>query len=564
MQDALGYYLAMKEIFALLDFGGYIALLLWGIHMVQSGVQRAFGAELGVWMGHALGRPRRAFFAGAAITAAIQSSTATGLMITSFAATGMVALVPALAAMLGANVGTTLIVQLLSFKMTALAPALILLGVWLFRSQEPGRRRDLGRVFIGLGLLLLSLHELVGLFSPIQDAPLLQTILEALAGSPMTGMLLAALLTWAAHSSVAIVVLIISLASHQHMDPQLTYALVLGANVGTAINPILEGAGSTKDPANKRLPIGNLGTRVFGCLIGMIVLPWIPDLMSWFTDDPARAVANFHTFFNLAVAALFLPLLKPYSRLLSRYLPRRTDPDDPGLPLYLDQSAQEVPAVALGNAAREALRLSDMLQEILDTARQNMLNNSAQSINHARYISNAVNRLEPLITTYLASMDQENLSKKDTRRLNDILTFSTNISHAATISVNGLLSHTAKLRKQGWILQSEEQAEIGKVMDRLIRNQRQAAALFVAEDVKTARYLAFEKDFFRELEVAAADRHIRKIKAGQLDSAEQGSLYLEILRDVRTINSYLVSAAAYPILAKHDELLPNRIRSNEE
>ena len=119
-------------------------------------------------------------------------------------------------------------------------------------------------------------------------------------------MLLAALLTWAAHSSVAIVVLIISLASHQHMDPQLTYALVLGANVGTAINPILEGAGSTKDPANKRLPIGNLGTRVFGCLIGMIVLPWIPDLMSWFTDDPARAVANFHTFFNLAVAALFL------------------------------------------------------------------------------------------------------------------------------------------------------------------------------------------------------------------------------------------------------------------
>jgi len=205
-----------------------------------------------------------------------------------------------------------------------------------------------------------------------------------------------------------------------------------------------------------------------------------------------------------------------------------------------------------------------MLQEILDTARQNMLNNSAQSINHARYISNAVNRLEPLITTYLASMDQENLSKKDTRRLNDILTFSTNISHAATISVNGLLSHTAKLRKQGWILQSEEQAEIGKVMDRLIRNQRQAAALFVAEDVKTARYLAFEKDFFRELEVAAADRHIRKIKAGQLDSAEQGSLYLEILRDVRTINSYLVSAAAYPILAKHDELLPNRVRSNEE
>ncbi|WP_341667182.1 Na/Pi cotransporter family protein [Alcaligenes sp. SDU_A2] len=550
----------MKEIFTLLDFGGYIALLMWGVHMVQSGVQRAFGAELGVWMGRALGRPRRAFLAGAAITAAIQSSTATGLMITSFAAGGLVALVPGLAAMLGANVGTTLIVQLLSFQLTALAPALILLGVWLFRAHQSGRRRDLGRVFIGLGLLLLSLHELVALFSPIQDAPLLQTLLQALSDSPVTGLVLAALLTWAAHSSVAIVVLIISLAGHHYMDPQLTYALVLGANLGTAINPVLEGTGGDKDPANKRLPLGNLGTRVVGCILGMLLLPWIPALMNWLTDDPARAVANFHTIFNLAVAALFMPLLKPYARLLSRQLPRRNDPDDPGKPLYLDESAHEVPAVALGNAAREALRLSDMLQSILGTARQALISNSAHNLNHARYINNAVSRLDQLITAYLAHLDQENLSKNDMRRLNDILAFSTNMAHAATISVSGLLTHTGKLRKQGWLLQQDEQDEIAKVMDRLIRNQRQAAALFVAEDVKTARFLAFEKDFFRDLESSASDRHISKIKSGQLDAADQGSLYLEILRDVRTINSYLVNAAAYPILAKHDELLPNRVR----
>src|SRR5690606_26115235 len=114
----------MKELFALLDFGGYIALLLWGVHMVQTGVQRAFGAALGVWMGHALGTRWRAFLTGLAITSAIQSSTATGLMITSFAVGGFVALAPGLAAMLGANVGTTIIVQLLSFNLTALAPAL--------------------------------------------------------------------------------------------------------------------------------------------------------------------------------------------------------------------------------------------------------------------------------------------------------------------------------------------------------------------------------------------------------------------------------------------------------
>lgn len=552
----------MKEIFVLLDFGGYIALLMWGVHMVQTGVQRAFGAQLGIWLGRALNKPSRAFISGALITSAIQSSTAAGLMITSFAAGGLLALVPALAAMLGANVGTTLIVQLLSFRFTALAPALILLGVWLFQSQQPSRRRDLGRVFIGLGLLLLALHELVSLFAPIEDAPLLKTILDALSDAPLTGLALAAILTWAAHSSVAIVVLIMSLAGHNFITPELSYALVLGANLGTAINPVLEGNRGDNDPASKRLPLGNLGTRIIGCGLGMLLLPWIPAIMHWFTDDSARAVANFHTFFNLVVAALFMPLLKPYAKLLTQKLPKRSNPDDPGKPIYLDESAREVPAVALGNAAREALRLADMLQSILGVARTALIGSGNHSLNHVRYINNAVSQLEHAITSYLAKLDQENLNKEDTRRLNDILTFSTNISHGASVSVNGLANHTARLRKQGSSLSPEQKEELSKVLDRLIRNQRQAAALFVAEDLKTARYLAFEKDYFRELESLVAERHLLNIKAGLVESVETGSLYLEIMRDISAINSFLVSAVAYPILAKHGELLPSRVREN--
>ncbi|WP_313697745.1 Na/Pi symporter, partial [Achromobacter sp.] len=204
----------MSGLITLLDFAGYVALLLWGVHMVQTGVQRAFGAALGAALGRALGTRLRAFFAGLGITAALQSSTATGLMITGFAAGGVVGLVPALAAMLGANVGTTLIVQLLSFDLTELAPILILAGVWMFRRYPPGRTRDLGRVFIGLGLLLLSLHQLVELFAPFQTAPMLGMILDALATQPVAAVLLSAAFTWAAHSSVAVVVLVMSLASH--------------------------------------------------------------------------------------------------------------------------------------------------------------------------------------------------------------------------------------------------------------------------------------------------------------------------------------------------------------
>jgi phosphate:Na+ symporter len=551
----------MSDVFTLLDFAGYVALLLWGVHMVQSGVQRAFGAALGAALGHALGTRLRAFFAGLGITAALQSSTATGLMITGFAAGGLVALVPGLAAMLGANVGTTLIVQLLSFNLTALAPALILVGVWLFRRHQPGRRRDLGRVFIGLGLLLLSLHELVALFAPIQDAHLLQIVLDALATQPIIALVLATVLAWAAHSSVAVVVLIMSLSSHGLVTPTVAYALVLGANLGTSINPILEGVNNNNnDPAAKRLPMGNLGTRVAGCVLALLLLPWIPELMNRLTDDPSRAVANFHTLFNVITALVFLPLLKPYARLVTRMLPKRIDPNDPSKPLYLDEAAHEVPAVALGNAAREALRLSDMLQSLLGIARAGFLRDSRHPASQAHTINNAVNRLDNLITTYLATLDQENMNQDDHRRLDEVLTFCSNMSHAASITATGLQGHISTLRKKGWSLNGEQRQELATTLDQLIRNQRQTAALFVAEDLKSARQLAFEKDRFRAIEMAAAENHLKRIKSGQIDSAEVGSLYLEILRDVKTINSYLVGAAAYPVLAKHNELLPNRLR----
>src|SRR5438128_5735584 len=148
-----------------LDLLGGVALLLWGLNMVHSGVVRAFGSDLRHLLNVALRNRFSAFLAGILVTALLQSSTATGLMTTSFAAGGLVALVPALAVMLGANVGTTLIVQILSFDVVLISPALILIGMVMFRSDTRTQAHDLGRVFIGIGLMLLALHQLLGLMT---------------------------------------------------------------------------------------------------------------------------------------------------------------------------------------------------------------------------------------------------------------------------------------------------------------------------------------------------------------------------------------------------------------
>src|ERR1700723_1549610 len=240
----------------LLKLAGSVALLLWAVHMVSTGVQRAFGAKLRSFLGNTLRNRFKAFFAGIGVTALLQSSTATGLMVTGFVASGLVDLVPALAVMLGANVGTTLIVQVLSFDVAEVAPVLILVGVLMFRRTSAGPR-DFGRVLIGLGLLLMALYQFVTRLAPYEDVPSLRLLLGAVSTQPVLDVVLAAGLTWAAHSSVAIVLVIMSFAAKGTVPPAAAFALVLGANLGPAINPVLEGT-TGSDPVAKRVPLGNL------------------------------------------------------------------------------------------------------------------------------------------------------------------------------------------------------------------------------------------------------------------------------------------------------------------
>jgi phosphate:Na+ symporter len=275
----------------LLDLAGSIALLLWGVRMVQTGVQRAFGARLRSTLGTALRSPAKAFLSGLGVTAVLQSSTATGLMVSGFAAAGLVDLVPALAVMLGANVGTTVIVQLLSLDLSPVTPMLILLGVLMFRRSQSSRTHDLGRVVIGLGLMLLALHQLIDLVTPFEDAPSLRLLLGAIATQPWLDVIAAAGLTWAAHSSVAIVLLVISLAAKGVVPPDAAFALVFGANLGTALNSLLEGAEGA-DAAARRVPAGNLGTRLVGVALGLAVLPKLGPWLVTVDPNPAREVAD--------------------------------------------------------------------------------------------------------------------------------------------------------------------------------------------------------------------------------------------------------------------------------
>lgn len=546
----------------LLDLAGTIALLLWGVRMVQTGVQRAFGARLRSALGTALSTPLKAFVAGLGVATILQSSTATGLMVSGFAAGGLVDLVPALAVMLGANVGTTLIVQLLSFDLSPVTPALILLGVLMFRRGQASRTHDLGRVAIGLGLMLLALQQLLELVTPFEDAPSLRLMLGAIATQPWLDVIVATGLTWAAHSSVAMVLLVMSLAAKGVVPPDAAFALVLGANLGTAINPLLE-TSEGKDAAARRVPVGNLGTRAVGVALGLAVLPKLGGWLVAVVPDPARAVADLHLGFNLVLAALFFPVLPYYAKLLRRLLPARVDAADPSRPVYLDEAARETPVVAIGAAAREALRMADLLEAMLLAAHDAFATDERKRVGEVRRMDDVLDRLNHAIKTYLTGLDAELTSGADQRRIEQILAFAMNLEYAGDVVDRNLLDHAAKRLKRNIILSQEQREELTATISRLVTNLRAAASVFMTEDVRAARVLAAEKEEFRKLEAADTEAHFAQIRAGQAQAAERSAWRLDLLRDLKRINDHLVAAAAYPVLKDRGELLPTRLRENE-
>ena len=550
----------MDATLTLVDLAGAVALLIWGVHMVQSGVTRAFGPQLRRILSRALGNRFQALAAGLGITAVLQSSTATGLITTSFAAGGAIDLVPALGVMLGANIGTTAIVQLLSFDVARVSPILILIGVLMFRRGGVTRTRDLGRVAIGIGLMLIALLQLTSLLTPYEDTPGLRMLLGAVTADPVIALLLAAALTWAAHSSVAIVLLVMAFAAQGAIPPEAAFALVLGANLGSAVNPLLEG-GASGNPASKRLPIGNLINRIVGCAIGLALLQWILPLVTAIDPNPARAVANFHSVFNIVLALLFLPVLKPFSRLLIRVLPVQIDTADPSQPLYLDNAAREAPSTALAAAAREALRMSYVFAEMLRGAIDSIDRGDRKRVSETKRMDDVLDRLDRAIKEYLTSFDADSLDDADRRRISEILAFSTNLEHAGDILEKSLMPLAAKRIKQGIAFSEAGRTEIREMIERLIANARAAAAVFMTEDPRAARRLIGEKEVFREFETSATTALFGHPKGGRQESVEAGRLHLDIIRDLKRVNAHL-AAAAYPVLQGRGELLPSRLRQD--
>lgn len=548
----------MSEAWLMLELAGYAALLLWGLHMVQSGIMRAYGSRLRQRLGVGLANRRRGVAAGLAVTALLQSSTATAFMVASFCAGGAVALVPGLAAMLGANVGTALIVQVLSFDVSALAPLLILAGVVAFRGTGQARRRDLGRAAIGLGLMLLSLHMMVAVMAPVETSPALRAVLSAVADLSLPNLLIAAVIAWAMHASVAAVLFVASLHAAGVIGAEAAIAMVVGANIGSALNPVLEGDRS--EWARLRVPLGNLANRLVGGVAVLAALPWATQAMMWIDPAPARLVANTHLVFNVVLAVATLPLLPAMARALERLLPEAGPAGDPAAPRYLDEAALHSPPVALANAEREALRQADALEEMLRAIATGFRTEDRDLAKRIARLNEVVDRLNRAVQVYLAGLPPELLGQEEQRRVAEIRAFVLHLESAGDVLDRSLARVAAKWAKDGVRLDDGMMDAIQAMHARGLDQLQLAIAAFMREDITAARQLIEEKERMRIEEAEVARSFSLATEPAAI--AAQGVL-LEVVRDLKRVGGHL-AATAHPLLERIGALRPSRLTDAED
>ena len=547
----------MSATSVLIHLFGEIALLLWGITMVNSGVQRAFGSDLRWILGMALRTRFQAFLAGVGVTTVLQSSTATALMVASFTAGGAVDIVPALAMMLGANVGTTLIVQVLSFDVSLIFPVLVFGGFMAFRRGKTSRTKDLGRVAIGLGLMLLSLHLLSETIHLIEGSAVLKELLASIASDPLILVFLSAFFAWIAHSSVAAMLLVMSLAAAGVIGPSAALVMVLGANLGSALNPFLEAMGG--DPAKIRVPVGNLATRVVGCALALPLINPILSAMTMIDPDPARLAANFHTIFNVALAAVFILPLPWVAKLLVRAFPEKLQASDPGVPQYLDKDALDTPSVALSNAAREVLRMVDTVDAMLRSSQDLFREDDISRVDQVSRTDDVLDRLFSAIRRYLSSINHEALNEAEAKRLSDILAFAINLEHVGDIIDKNLMELAAKRIKNHLRLPKDSLDDITSMHAKLLEHLQLAASVLMFQDIGSARRLVSEKERFRDLERAVAQKHLDQLRSGRT-AGDTGTLQLDIVRDLKRIEAHIASTG-HSLLEQSGELKPSRLTS---
>lgn len=535
----------MTTIYILSFFGG-IMLILYGMRLVGEGLQRAAGARLRSFLISATNNRLKGVGVGALVTALLQSSSATTVMLVGFAGSGLLGLGETVGVILGADIGTTLTVQIIAFKVYDYAIAFIGIGILMRFLARRGPGREIGQAILGFGFVFFALKILIGTFEPVALNPLWTSTMISVSRDPFAGIIVSALLTALFHSSAATLGLAITAAHSGLLTLDSAMPIVLGANVGTCVSAIVSSVGASTNA--RRVALAHVLFKVIGVIAVLPFLGLFTSLVGMSTEDVARQVANAHTFFNIGIAVFFLPFITPFTRLVTRLMPERDSSARFG-PRYLDPIMLTSPTLALVQATRESLRAADIVQEMLAKSLAVFETNDMALLEKIELQDDDVDLLDREVKLFLTKLSRESLAEGQASRELEIMFFSDNIENIGDVIDKNLMELGRKKINGGLSFSREGQAEIRMLHAKLMENFEMGVAAFAGSDAELARRLVVHKSNFSELERQLRNAHISRLQRGLRESIDTSSIHLDVLTNLKRINSYITNVA-YPILEK--------------
>ncbi|WP_137153618.1 Na/Pi cotransporter family protein [Rhizobium sp. FKL33] len=540
-----------------INLAGAVALLLWATRMVRTGVERAYGDMLKEKMRYALGNRVNAAAAGFFLAIALQSSTAVALIVSGFSASGFVSSTVGISALLGADLGSAFVTRILRRDLSLLVPLLMIAGTIAYRTTSR-RWREMGRILFGLGLLLLSLRLIGEASAPLKESHVLPIIMGYLQQDWITAFALAALMAWLFHSSVASILLFASLSSHGLVPNELIIPFVLGVNFGGAVIGAVLTRGEVK--AARIAPLGNVAIRGLGMVAGLILQLSFQLQPEIYFDTPADAVVWMHVIANAVVLLIGLPFAGSLAQMLENALPsdaKDEDNSDAALLSALDPSDIANPPRALDNATREVVGMCDRIEVMLTRVFDAFLRPDEQQMTQIERLDDSVDRFNRNIKLYLAKISGNELAEDAARRQQDLLEATINLEQVGDIISQNMLAKARKKDARGASFSEEGLHELTAMHQRVLRNARLAFNLLVNRDLEHARQLVKEKEVVRDMVRVSEENHIKRLGENRA-SIDSSSIHIDTMRDLKEINSLLVSIA-YPVLAQAGQLRTSRL-----
>lgn len=529
----------MEYINILLGLFGGLALFLFGMEFMGDGLENAAGSRLKSFFDKAITNPLKGALVGTIVTAIIQSSSATTVMVVGFVNAGLMSLYQAVGVIMGANIGTTITGQLITFKIDDYIPLFIIIGAALILFMKQEKRKEIGKIVFGFGLLFMGLSQMKDAMSPIAQTTFFQDLILTLEGNMFLGILVGAAMTAVVQSSSASTAILLSLAATGAISLQVAIPILFGNNIGTCVTALLSSLNANK--VAKKAAFIHLSFNLIGTLIFLPLINILSQVVMYMGGDIDKQIANAHTIFNIVNAIILLPFAGVFVKLANLAL-KDKEGEKPTIN-RLDRRFLETPAIAFEQAFQESLTMYDLAKENLTLSTNALIDGKVKNLKKIFENESEINRLERELSTFLVSISSHDITEVDTNRIASMIKIISDIERIGDHSKN-IAELAEEVSTSKLTFTSDALEELRLMYNYTIESINSSYASYKNNNRQKANdTMIFEENIDR-LEELLRDKHIQRLSQNKCN-AHSGAVFLDAISNFERIGDHSINIAEY-------------------